>query len=128
MAFHHETWGHGVVELETAKVKIKNAIATSTVEVMVMLVCGSFVAAGVGGKGDLRQPSLLDEKTDVPVDRSEAQPRDQFLGRALCFSRGKRSTGFRKNLAKGFSLHGFTQGLHPSILPWAIHRRSDFLV
>jgi hypothetical protein len=73
---------------------------------MMMLFAGHFVARRVARYFDRLQPSFLDQRLDVSVDRGNPNARVVLLRRSENFFRGQRPIGFCKSLANGSLLSG----------------------
>jgi hypothetical protein len=75
-------------------------------EVMMMLFAGHFVARGIARYFDRLQPSFLDQRLDVSVDRGNPNAWVELLCRSENFFRGQRPIGFCKSLSNGGLLPG----------------------
>jgi hypothetical protein len=89
-----------------ASFEVIQSAAFVALEVMMMLFTGYFVARRVAWYFDRLQPSFLDQRLDVSVDRGDPKARVVLLCRSENFFRGQRPIGFCKSLSNGSLLSG----------------------
>ena len=81
MSLEPESAGRELQQVGVATVDLKDAIAGSAAEVMVVPFACYFVARRFTRQGDRLQPAVFDQRLDVAVHRSDAQARGIGLSR-----------------------------------------------
>jgi hypothetical protein len=97
MVFHDKPFGSQPVELAGTALEIVHAATGSAGEMVMMAFAGQFVAAGLAGYFDNRQPLLFQEQFKSPVNGRDADIWNRLLGILQDFLGRKRTIGLSYN-------------------------------